>query len=227
MSLERDLIVHRRRREKTCASRYESGQRSHAAIRLADRVAAILLQEMPGALERRVELGVRQQLGDRLGGTPREDRVAVAEEDERRPVEGDAAPRARRASSAPMDGPTLVATSSGNCAMPTRDSGTGNGASYAAITSSVVGWTSERRTSCPATISSVDATHERLEAQPLLARRPRADAGVHDDEARDALGVLDGEAKADRAAPVLARRAVMSRRSSSAASRAIDSACRS
>ena len=87
--------------------------------------------------------------------------------------------------------------------MPTRDSRVGNGASYAAITSSLVGWTSERRTSCPATMSSVDAPHERLEAQPLVVRRARADAGVHDDEARDALGVLDREAEADRAAPVL------------------------
>ena len=49
-----------------------------------------------------------------------------------------------------------------------------------------------------------DAAHEVAEAQPLLRRRPAAaDAGVHDHEPRDPVGVLDGEAQADRPAPVL------------------------
>ncbi len=48
-----------------------------------------------------------------------------------------------------------------------------------------------------------DAAHERLKAQPLVVRRPGADAGVQHHEARDPLRVLDREAKADRAAPVL------------------------
>ena len=42
------------------------------------------------------------------------------------------------------------------------------------------------------------------EAQPLLGRRPAAaDAGVHDHEPADPVGMLDREAKTDRAAPVL------------------------
>src|SRR3954454_11238133 len=48
-----------------------------------------------------------------------------------------------------------------------------------------------------------DAPHERLEPQPLLVRRTRADPGVHDDEPRDPLRLLDREPEADRAAPVL------------------------
>ena len=50
-------------------------------------LAAVLLQEVACAGEGRVELGVRQQLGHRLGGAPREDRVAVGEEHQRRAVE--------------------------------------------------------------------------------------------------------------------------------------------
>ena len=49
-----------------------------------------------------------------------------------------------------------------------------------------------------------DAADEVAEAQPLVGRRPAAaDAGVHDHEPLDAVGVLDGEAEADRPAPVL------------------------
>ena len=49
-----------------------------------------------------------------------------------------------------------------------------------------------------------DPAHEGAEAEPLLGRRPAAaDAGVHDDEPRDPLRVLDGQPQADRAAPVL------------------------
>ena len=49
-----------------------------------------------------------------------------------------------------------------------------------------------------------DAAEEVAEAQPLVRRRPAAaDAGVHDHEPRDAVGLLDGEAEADRPAPVL------------------------
>ena len=49
-----------------------------------------------------------------------------------------------------------------------------------------------------------DAADEVAEAQPLVGRRPAAaDAGVHDHEPRDAVGMLDGEAEADRPAPVL------------------------
>ena len=108
---------------------------------------------MPGSLEGRVELGGRQQLGDRLGGTPREDRVAVAEEDERGAVEADAAPRAPRASSAQSDDLRSSRRAPGTARCRRATPRVGNGASYAAITSSVVGWTSERRTSCPATMS--------------------------------------------------------------------------
>ena len=49
-----------------------------------------------------------------------------------------------------------------------------------------------------------DAAEEVAEAQPLVGRRPSAaDAGVHDHEPLDAVGLLDGEAEADRPAPVL------------------------
>ena len=42
------------------------------------------------------------------------------------------------------------------------------------------------------------------EAQPLLGGRPAAaDAGVHDHDPADPVGMLDREAEADRAAPVL------------------------
>ena len=49
-----------------------------------------------------------------------------------------------------------------------------------------------------------DAPDELAEAQPLVRRRAtRADAGVQDHQARDAIGALDGEPQPDRAAPVL------------------------
>ena len=49
-----------------------------------------------------------------------------------------------------------------------------------------------------------EAAQPVAEAQPLLrGRPPAADAGVHDHEPADPVRVLDGEAEADRAAPVL------------------------
>src|SRR3954469_6665274 len=48
-----------------------------------------------------------------------------------------------------------------------------------------------------------DTPHERLESQPRVVRSACADARVHDHETRDAVGILDREAEADRAAPVL------------------------
>src|SRR3954471_13960669 len=50
---------------------------------LTDLFAGVLLQEVSGAGDRLLELGAGNQLGDPLGDTRREDRVRVAEEDER------------------------------------------------------------------------------------------------------------------------------------------------
>ena len=49
-----------------------------------------------------------------------------------------------------------------------------------------------------------EPAHPVAEAEPLLRRRPAAaDAGVHDHEPGDPVGLLDREAEPDRAAPVL------------------------
>ena len=99
--------------------------------------------------------------------------------------------------------------------------GTGNGASYAAITSSLTGCTSERRSSCPATIS-------------LPTRRMNAWKRSHSSfGARAPMPVFSTTSRATRSGFSTAKRkpigppqscttSVTSRRSSSSANRAID-----
>src|SRR5581483_7899640 len=51
---------------------------------------------------------------------------------------------------------------------------------------------------------SAELSHDPPEAKPRLARsRAAADARVQNDDARDPLGLLDGEPQPDRAAPVV------------------------
>ena len=97
-----------------------------------------------------------------------------------------------------------VGTSSGNASAPAFDSGVGNGASYAARTSSARPCAVPASTSRPMSSAPPSSRTTCAEAQPRLARRPAAaDAGVEDDEPLDALRVLDGEPQPDRAAPVV------------------------
>ena len=97
-----------------------------------------------------------------------------------------------------------VGTSSGNASTPAFDSGVGKGGVVGFA--DVVGETLRRsRLDEPPDVErAAELANDVAEAQPRLARRPAAaDAGVEDDEARDALGMLDRDAQPDRAAPVV------------------------
>ena len=94
----------------------------------ADGFAAVLLEEVPRVFERRVELGVRKELRHRLRRASREKIGSLSLNSTSAGCSNDRS-RSRTSSIAGTVGwSTDVGTSSGNWTIPTRDSGTGNGA---------------------------------------------------------------------------------------------------
>ena len=97
-----------------------------------------------------------------------------------------------------------VGTSSGNASAPAFDSGVGN-ARVVRRADVVVEPLRGPGLDEPADVErAAELAHDLAEPQPPLARRrAAADAGVEQDEPLDALGMLDRDAQADRAAPVV------------------------
>ena len=169
----------------------------------ADLLALVLLQEVPGALDDLRLERAGDVLGDPLRGARREDRVGVGEEDERGLL-----PAAELLAHGQVRRRVRVLGRDRDEIGEGEDARLrlGHRPRRAVGLLDLVAHRLHGRDADELAGDQVgaDAADEVAEAQPLVGRRPAAaDAGVHDHEPRDAVGVLDGEAEADRPAPVL------------------------